>query len=161
MIDQKTRGVRAPETDVIAPVRARCLEDLWPAAAIECFAMMAEDELGNCASRLEQRDREKLFVAIGGGGFGDRTELAAASAKVAALKVGIPECDDFVLAVGRILQCEEMPLSARITLGNETADFWSLPTTNLPADAVKKMAVVCDDTRGQLEQRAAGLGCKL
>jgi hypothetical protein len=124
--------------------------------------MMAEDELGHCAGMLDEADRAQLFTALNGGsGYGDSTELALILAKVRSLSTGIPECDSFILSVGQILACPEMPMTARIQLGNETADFWSLPTSRLSGDAIKRMALICDQTRGQLEQRAAGAGCKL
>lgn len=161
-LQRGTKAVRSPDADLLGPMRLRCTEDAWPAKAIDCFAMMGEDELGHCAGMLDQADRERLFTALNGGsGYGDKTELALISAKVGAMTTGIPECDGFVHSVGRILACEEMPITVRIQLGNETADSWSLPTSRLSADAIKKMAAICDQTRGQLEQRAAGAGCKL
>jgi hypothetical protein len=161
-LDRGARGVKAPDAELIAPMRARCIEDLWPAKAIDCFAQMGEDELGQCAGMLDAGKREKLFATLNGnGGFTDKTALTLVKARLSGLQVGIPECDNFVIAVGRVLACEEYPLVARIQLGNETVDFWSLPTSKLPADAVKRMAVVCDQSRGELEQRAVGVGCKL
>ncbi|MBA2538845.1 MAG: hypothetical protein H0V17_04355 [Deltaproteobacteria bacterium] len=161
-LERGTKGVRAPDAELINPMRTRCVEDAWPATAIDCFAMMGEDELGHCAGMLDQADREQLFTALNGGsGYGDKTELALIKAKIAAMSTGIPECDNWVLSVGHILACEEMPMTVRIQLGNETADSWSLPTSGLSGDAIKKMAAICDQTRGQLEQRAAGAGCKL
>src|SRR5688572_1510793 len=161
-LDRGTRSVRAPDADLIGPMRTRCTEDLWSAKAIDCFAQMGEGELGHCAGMLEDKDREKLFGTLNGGsGFTDRTALALVKARLTNLQVGIPACDNFVIAVGRVLACDEYPLAARIQLGNETVDFWSLPTTKLPADAIKRMATVCDQSRGELEQRAVGAGCKL
>jgi hypothetical protein len=52
-----------------------------------------------------------------------------------------------------------MPLDRRVQLGAETADFWSLPTQNLPADAQKRMAAVCGQSLAALQQQAAGAGC--
>jgi hypothetical protein len=161
-LDRGTRGVRSPDAELVAPLRARCLEDVWPAKAIECFAQMGEDELGHCAGMLEDKDREKLFATLnGGGGFTDRAALAVVKARLSALHVGIPACDNFVIAVGRVLACDEYPMAARLQLGNETVDFWALPTSKLPADAIKRMVTVCDQSRGELEQRAVGAGCKL
>jgi hypothetical protein len=165
-LDRGTRSIRTPDAELIGPMRIRCTEDLWPAKAIDCFAQMGggdeHDELGHCAGMLDAPKREKLFAALGGGsGFTDSTALALVKARLTNLQVGIPECDNFVIAVGRVLACSEYPLAARIQLGNETVDFWSLPTTKLPADAIKRMATVCDQSRGELEQRAVGAGCKL
>ena len=44
-------------------------------------------------------------------------------------------------------------------LGNETADFWSLPTTNLPADAQARMAAVCGESLAFLRKQVADAGC--
>jgi len=162
-IERSTRDLRPAGAPIAGPLRARCTEDHWAATAIECFAHMGEDDLGRCAALLETKTRDKLFDALGNGGTtSDRAELAIDIAKLQSLRVGIPECDNFVIAVGRILACNEMPLAARVQLGNETVDFWSLPNNGrLPADAIKRMATVCDQTRGELEQRAVGAGCKL
>ncbi len=160
-LERGTKNVRLPDQDLLGPLTARCAEDVWPAAAIDCFAKMGEDELGHCAGMLDEGDRDKLFTAIGGGsGYGDRTELAEVTAKVAAIQTGIPACDDYHQVVAKILVCEYMPLITRIQLGTDAAD-WSLPITGLSADAIKRMTVVCDQSRVNLEQRAVGAGCKL
>jgi hypothetical protein len=158
-LDRGTRSVRAPDAELIGPMRTRCTEDLWPAKAIDCFAQMGETSR-SLRGMLDKESREAVLDA-GGSGFTDRTALAVVKARLTNLQVGIPECDNFVIAVGRVLACDEYPLAARIQLGNETVDFWSLPTSKLPADAVKRMATVCDQSRGELEQRAVGVGCKL
>ena len=162
-IDRSTKDLRVGEAPVVGPLRTRCTEDKWSVEAIDCFMHMGTDDLGKCAGMIGDGPREKLFAVLGSGGSsGDRAELAMAVAKLQNLRVGIPECDNFVIAVARILACNEMPLGARVQLGNETVDFWSLPTSGrLPADAIKRMATVCDQTRGELEQRAVGAGCKL
>jgi hypothetical protein len=142
-------------------MKTRCIEDAWPAKAIDCFARMGPDELGNCAGLLDDQDRDKLFTALGGGsGYGDRTELAEVTAKVAAIQTGIPACDDYHQVVGKILACEYLPLTTRIQIGTDASD-WVLPPTGLSSDNIKRMTQVCDQTRGELEQRAVGAGCKL
>jgi len=161
-LERGTKNVRLPDQELLGPMKARCLEDAWPANAIDCFARMGEDELGNCAGLLDEGDRDRLFTALGGGsGYGDRAELAQVTAKVVALQTGIPACDDFIQTVGRVLECDYMPINARIQLGADTADVWALPTTRLSGDAIKRMTAICDQSRGELEQRAVGVGCKL
>jgi len=161
-IDRGTRDLRGPDTPIVGPLRARCIEDQWSADAIDCFTKMAPDDLGRCAGLLDEKRRDKLFTVIGGSASTtDRATLAVAIAKLQAMKSGIPECDSFFSSVERILGCNEMPIQIRIQLGNETVDSWALPTSRLPADAIKRMAIVCDQTRGELEQRAVGAGCKL
>ncbi len=161
-LERGTKNVRLPDQELMGPVKTRCVEDAWPAPAIDCFAKMGEDELGHCAGLLDERDRDKLFTALGGGsGFGDRTELALITAKVAAMQTGVPACDGFISSVGRVLACDYMPIDARIQLGNDTADFWALPTTGLSGDMIKRMTLICDQSRVELEQRAVGAGCKL
>ncbi len=75
--------------------------------------------------------------------------------------VGVGECDKFVAAVAAVLTCESMPVEARAQLGNQTADFWDLPTHGLPADAQRRIADACDASRAQLEQEARDAGCTM
>jgi hypothetical protein len=159
-LERGTRGIREPDTVILGPMRAACLDDAWPADAIDCFTTMTEDDLGRCAGLLvEAKDRDKLFAALGGS-YHDKTAIAIAIARLANVKVGIAECDRFVTVVASVLGCEQMPLAQRVQLGNETADFWSLPTSKLPADAVQRMATVCGQSRASLEQQAGAAGCK-
>ena len=157
-IEQGTRGIRDPGTSVVSLMRGLCLDDRWPIAAIDCFAKMGEDDLGRCAGALEKAARERLFTTLGGNGD-DRTAIAVAQARLTDLKVGVTECDNFVTAVARALGCESMPLEQRAQLGNETADFWSLPTANLPQDAARRMASVCGESLTFLRQQVADAGC--
>ncbi len=157
-LERGTRSVRDPDVSVLGEMRARCVEDAWSAAAIECFAVMKEDDLGRCAGELASAPRDRLFTTLGGG-FDDRTAIAIAQARLGNLKVGITECDRFVTGVARALGCEQMDLETRAALGNETADFWSLPTTNLPADASRRMAAVCAKSLTFLQQQVADAGC--
>lgn len=160
-LERGTKNVRLPDQELLGPITARCQQDAWPAKAIDCFARMGVDELGNCAGLLDEKDRDKLFTALGGGsGFGDRTELAEITAKVTAIQTGIPACDDYHQVLAKVLACEYMPITTRIQLGIEAAE-WSLPTSRLSPDTVKRMSQVCDQTRSELEQRAVGVGCKL
>ena len=157
-IEQGTRGVREPGTTVVAAMRAQCTDEVWPTAAIECFATMTEGDLGRCAGQLAPRSRNNLFVNLGGG-FDDLTAIKIAQARLRSLAVGIAECDSFVVAVERALGCERMPVGQRAQLGSETVDFWSLPTTNLPADAARRMADVCGKSLTFLRQQVADAGC--
>jgi hypothetical protein len=163
-IDRGTRDL-LPDTDhklVAESLRNRCAEDNWPQAALDCFKTMGRDDLGRCSELLPPPARDKFFTALSNGTDDERAELAIAVAQLKTISVGIPECDNFVIAVGRILECKEYPLSARVTLAKETVDFWALPNNGkLPQDAIKRMATVCDQSRGELEQRAVGAGCKL
>jgi hypothetical protein len=157
-IEQGTRSIRDPGTSVVSPMRGLCLDDKWSAVAIECFAKMTEDDLGRCAGTLAKAPRERLFTTLGGNGD-DRTAIAIAQARLTDLEVGVAECDNFVKAVARALGCEHMPLDQRAQLGNETADFWSLPTTNLPEDAQRRMATVCGESLTFLRKQVADAGC--
>ena len=157
-IEQGTRSIRDPGTSIVSGMRGLCLEDRWSAATIECFAKMTEDDLGRCAGTLAKAPRERLFTTLGGNGD-NRTAIAIAQARLTDLKVGVAECDSFVTAVARALGCEHMPLDQRAQLGNETADFWSLPTTNLPADAAARMATVCGESLAFLRKQVADAGC--
>ncbi|MGN6110856.1 MAG: hypothetical protein ACTHU0_37485 [Kofleriaceae bacterium] len=143
---------------MLGAMRARCLEDDWPNDAIACFSSMDESDLGRCAMLLPAESRDRMFETLGGG-VQDRTSVAIALAKLSALHVGIPECDLFVTAVANAMSCERMAIEARAQLGSETADFWSLPTTGLPADAERRMAEVCARSRASLEQQVLDAGC--
>ena len=157
-IEQGTRGIRDPGVSVVSTLRGHCLDDAWPAAAIECFAKMTEDDLGRCAGALKPAARDRLFTTLGGSGD-DRTAIAIAQARLHDLRVGVDECDNFVSAVSRALGCESMPLDQRAQLGNETADFWSLPTANLPEDAHRRMSAVCGESLTFLRKQVADAGC--
>ena len=157
-IEQGTRSIREPGTSIVSAMRGLCLDDRWTPASIECFAKMTEDDLGRCAGTLGKPPRERLFDALGGAGD-DRTAIAIAQARLTELKVGVAECDNFVTVVARALGCEGMPLDQRAQLGNETADFWSLPTANLPEDAARRMATVCGESLVFLRKQVADAGC--
>ena len=157
-IERGTRGIRDPGQSVVSALRGHCLDDAWSAVAIECFAKMTEDDLGRCAGELKPAARDRLFTTLGGNGD-DRTAIAIAQARLHDLRVGVTECDNFVSAVSRALGCEGMPLGQRAQLGNETADFWSLPTTNLPEDAHRRMSAVCGESLTFLRKQVADAGC--
>ena len=157
-LERGTRGLRPPEVSVLEVARALCTDDAWPAAAIECFAQMREDGFGRCARALRAKARDRLFHRIGGGAH-DRIAVAAALAKLSALQVGIPECDHFVETVAHVLVCDAMSIEVRAQLGAETADFWALPTSGLPADAQLRMADVCGRSTAALAEQARGAGC--
>jgi hypothetical protein len=157
-LERGTRGIRPPDVPVLGTMRSHCQDDAWPAAAIDCFATMTEGDLGRCAALVPDQPRERMFAALGGG-YQDRTAVAIALAKLSTLKVGIAECDRFVSAVAHLLVCDAMPIEQRAQLGAETADFWSLPTSGLPADAQRKMTEVCGRSLASLQQQAVGAGC--
>jgi hypothetical protein len=157
-LERGTRGLRAPEASVLGPMHRLCTDDGWPAASVECFAGMHEGEFGRCAAGLPAKARQRLFERIGGGAA-DRVAVASALARLSGLQVGIPECDRFVEAVAHVLVCDAMAIEVRAQLGAETADFWSLPTSGLPADAQLRMADVCDRSTAALAQQAADAGC--
>lgn len=172
-----TRGIRAPESSMFEAIRARCMADAWPAAAIDCFARMSEGELGRCAGELPMHSRDRMFATLGSGGTGgsgdpggegpegggDATSselsLAISAAKLELLHVGVPACEAFITTVRRALACAAMPVAMRVQLGVETADFWSLPSAGLPASAQQKMSDVCGKSQALLEQEVVGYGC--
>ncbi len=157
-LERSTRGVRPPEVSVLEAMHALCVDDVWPAAAIECFAALREDGFGRCAAALPPRKRQRLFDRVGGGAS-ERVAIASALARLSTLQVGIPECDPFVEAVAHVLVCDAMAIEVRAQLGSETADFWSLPTSGLPADAQLRMADVCGRSTSALERQAVEAGC--
>jgi hypothetical protein len=159
-LEQATRGVRAPDSSVLLAMRGRCTEDNWPVVAIDCFAKMREGDLGHCARALPDDARNKMFGVLGGG-QPDRMAITIARARLDGLEVGVASCNRFVAAVASVLSCEQMPLDKRVQLGNETADFWDLPTHGLSEDVQKRMGDVCGASLAELEQQARDAGCVL
>jgi len=156
-LERGTRGLRMPETSVLERMQGLCSDESWPTAAIDCFAALGaegkSDELGACVKQLPEASRTRVFAQL------DGSSVAIVDARLASLSVGIAECDRFVATVRSVLVCEAMPLDKRVQLGAETADFWSLPTQNLPPDAQHRMAAVCGQSLASLQQQAAGAGC--
>jgi hypothetical protein len=155
-LERATKGVRPPDTTVFEAMRTRCTDDAWPVAAVECFATMREGELATCAQKLREGARDGLFGVLGG----EQGSLELARARLDALDVPVAECAQFVHSVRAVLTCEQMPLPSRVQLGNETADFWSLPA-DLPADAQQRIANACGASLARLRDQATGLGCML
>lgn len=158
-LERSTKTLRPPDSDVIGPVRQRCAEDRWSVGVIECFAEMKEDDLTKCSRNLPAGQRENLLAALLGNAADDTEELAAIVTKLQALQVGILNCDRFVLAVTVTMSCRGLASNARIQLGNETADFWSLPTTRLSIEDRAKMAAACGESLEALQQQATDVGC--
>lgn len=158
-LESATRGVRDPSNAVAGPLTLRCHEDAWPVAALECFATMREGELGKCGRLLPDKSRTMLFAVLSGHGDAHMS-IAIAHARLEQLTVGVKECDDFVGAVASVLACEHVPLDVRVQLGQETADFWALPTSRLAADDMQRMSVVCGQSLATLTQQATDAGCK-
>lgn len=157
-LENATRGVRAPEQDVFDTLRLRCMEDSWPVAAVDCFATMAEGELGKCSRDMPDDMRETIFAALSGK---EQTSIYVTRARLEQLSVGVPECDRFVAAVTTVLTCERMAIEDRLQLGNETAEFWSLPTSKLSREDKLRISEVCGQSLQSLERHALGAGCML
>lgn len=157
-LERATYAVREPGVSILAPIRQRCTDDGWSAAAIECFARMVPDDLGPCARELPARSRDALFAVLSGN-QDDQVSMAIVVAKLSILEVGIPDCDRFVSAVAAVLSCERMPVAARVQLGNETAELWSLPVQRLSHAAHARMAAACGESLHALQQQAVDVGC--
>lgn len=155
-----TRGVREPDVEVFDPLLARCDRDSWPSTAVECFAVMGEGDLGRCAKQLDERQREAMF-AILAGNEPSTAGIAVAKARLEQLSVGIETCDRFVGAVTALLGCDGLSIEMRLQLGNETAQFWSLPTDRLASDDVQRMSQVCVSSLETLTRETATIGCGL
>ena len=158
-IEAGTKSVRDPDFSVLAQMQTRCNEDAWASLAVECFAELTEDKLGECAAKLDKDDRERMFGVLAGD-YQGRTAIAIAVARLHNINVGIAECDRFVQQVTKVLHCEAVPIETRVQLGNDTADFWSLPTTKLSPDAQKRMGTVCSESLAKLEGLVQTDGCK-
>lgn len=159
-LENASKGVRAPDRSVFEELRLRCLEDRWPATVVDCFATMAEGDLGRCSRTMTDAQREPMFAVLAGNESG-RAGIYVTRARLAQIEVGVPECDRFVSAVSAALGCEQLSLEARLSLGAETADFWSLPTSRLSAEDKLRIAEVCGQSLASLERQALDVGCVL
>jgi hypothetical protein len=155
-----TRGVRSPDTDVFDELLARCDRDGWSVNAIDCFSVMNEGDLGTCAKLLDERQREATFSVLAGN-EPSQAGLFVARARLQQLSVGIDTCDRFVNAVTTLLGCDGLSIEMRLQLGNETAQFWSLPTDRLGAADRQRMSQVCVDSLQTLARETAPVGCAL
>ena len=73
-----------------------------------------------------------------------------------------PLWDAFSPEMQKFLSLESLTAfreQTRAQLGTETADFWALPKSGLPADAQLRMADVCGRSTTFLEQQAVEAGC--
>ena len=157
-LENATRGVREPENDVFDELKLACAEATWPSVAVECFATMNEGDLGKCARQLPDNEREKMFNLLSGH-RPNKLGIAVAQARLQQLQVGVPACDQFITAVSTLLTCEQVPIDTRVQLGQETADFWSLPTSRLAAEDLQRMSDVCGASLASLVNQAASAGC--
>ena len=132
-------------------MRTQCVDSHWPNAAVECFAQMAPEDLAGCAAKLGVEQREAMFGAFG-------SSVAVAVAKLRALHVNIPDCDQLIGAFVTVLTCDKVAFEMRVELGNETADFWQLPE-KLPPDATSRMATACSRSLVELRARVGESGC--
>lgn len=159
-LENASRGVRAPERTVFEQLRLRCLEDRWPAVVVDCFATMAEGDLGKCSRTMTDEQREPMFAVLSGT-ESSRAGIYVTRARLEQVNVGVPECDRFVSAVNAALSCEQLSLDARLQLGTETADFWSLPTNRLSREDTLRISDVCGQSLASLERQALDVGCML
>lgn len=157
-LENATRGVRAPDREVFEELKLACTQANWSAVAVHCFAEMHEGDLGRCAKELIEGQRDKLFDVLSGN-QPDQRGIAVAQARLQNLQVGVPECDQFITAVTTILSCEQVPIESRVQLGQETADFWSLPTSRLGAQDLQRMSEVCGASLASLVRQASDVGC--
>src|ERR671911_440428 len=97
-LENATKGVRPPDRSVFETLRLRCVEDVWPAPVVDCFATMAEGDLGKCSRAMTDDQREPVFAVLAGNDA-TRAGIYVARARLDRLQVGVPACDRFVGAV--------------------------------------------------------------
>jgi hypothetical protein len=144
---------------VFDEIKLTCTSAGWSAVAVHCFAEMHEGDLGRCARELPDAQRDKLFDVLSGN-HPDQRGIAVAQARLQQLSVGVPACDQFITAVSTLLTCEQVPIDTRVELGQETAEFWSLPTGRLAADDLQRMSEVCGASLASLVRQASDAGCR-
>lgn len=157
-LENATRGVRAPDNEVFDEVKLACMQASWSAVAVHCFAEMHEGDLGRCAKELTDSQRDKLFDVLAGNQPTQRG-IAVAQARLQQLQVGVQTCDQFITAVTSFLTCEHIPIETRVQLGQETAEFWSLPTSRLGTEDLQRMSEVCGASLASLVRQASDAGC--
>lgn len=138
-------------------MKARCVDDRWSNAAIECFAQMKEGDLGTCAGKLPEDARRAMFAALGGT---DETAVAIAKLRLASMHVSVEACDALFATAHAFLDCEAIPLETRAQVGPQIAESWDLPD-KLPPDAQTRMTTVCTQARETLVQQAVAASCQL
>lgn len=159
-LENATKGVRAPERSVFETLRLRCLEDHWSVSVVDCFATMAEGDLGKCSRAMTDEQREPVFAVLAGN-EANRAGIYVTRARLDQLQVGVPECDRFVTAVSAAMTCEKLSLEDRLQLGNETVEFWSLPTSRLSREDKLRISGACGQSLASLERQALDVGCML
>jgi hypothetical protein len=157
-LENATRGVREPDNQVFDEIKLACTQAAWPSVAVDCFATMNEGDLGKCAGQLSDAEREKMFDLLSGQ-RSDQLGIAVAKARLQQLQVGVPACDQFITAVSTLMTCEQVPIDTRVQLGQETAEFWSLPTSRLAAEDLQRMSDVCGASLASLVTQAQSAGC--
>ena len=157
-LENATRGVRSPDNEVFDELKASCMQNGWPSVAVDCFATMREGDLGKCARELPDAERDKMFDVLSGN-RADQLGIAVAQARLQQLQVGVATCDQFITAVSSLMTCEQVPIDTRVQLGQETAEFWSLPTGRLGAEDLQRMSDVCGTSLASLARQAADAGC--
>jgi hypothetical protein len=166
-IDRAAKDLHPPEQELVPPMRARCAEDAWSQQVIDCFANLASDVpagesgLEACVSRLPVPQRAPLVVEIKGAQPDQAAELADVIVRLGALQVGIASCDQFVAAVTRMMDCPALPAEARIQLGTETIEAWSLPMHRVSLQDKAKLAGACHESLDALKRHATDLACTL
>jgi hypothetical protein len=166
-IDRVAKDLHPPEQEIVPPMRTRCARDQWSQKAIECFANLAtedptgESDLAVCVGRLPIGERASLLVEIKGAQPDQTAELADVITKLGALTVGIASCDRFVAAVARMMDCPALDADARIQLGTETVEAWSLPMHKVSLQDKAKLAGACTQSLESLKRHATDLACTL
>jgi hypothetical protein len=166
-IDRAAKDLHPPDQEIVPPMRARCARDEWSQNAIDCFAKLASDApqdesgLAVCVGQLPNEQRASLLVEIRGEQPDQTSEIAEVITKLGALQVGIASCDRFVAAVARIMECTALDADARIQLGNETVEAWSLPMHKVSLQDKAKLAGACTQSLESLKRHATDLACTL
>jgi hypothetical protein len=162
--ERATKALRPPEQEVIQTVRAQCLAMEWSQAAIACFAKLHEESVETedklpCMTDLPDEAQAVLLGQLRGEGNNNDAEIADVKTRLAALQIGITSCDEFVQAVGKFMDCDRVDVDARIQLGNETADAWSLSVARLSLADKVRMAGACKNSLQSLKHHAQQNAC--
>jgi len=118
--------------------------------------------MGKCMTAARQADSQ-------GGGLGvERGDLPEENARVENPvdgKTGVPECDAYLQAFDRYMQCDKVPQQARDASEDSIAQMrqaWAmLRDPKVPPEAKKAAADACKEAHEALKQSASAMGCPL
>ena len=132
-----------------------CKSDGWSPEAIACMANgTSADDWGVCGAKLSEAQQKSLQARLS-------PPPKPASAYDLAPNLGVAECDDFLKAIDRAVQCDKLDDTQRDGIRSAAADqkkTWAAMPHKTAAD---KQALVdsCKKSMIALKDAASSVGC--